>query len=267
MRILLLALLTLTTAGCASYLKRKSCESINWFEHGQKVALSGKWLNADATINECRKVEADIQESQLDKGFKSGMEKYCSKEHSYLTGKSGDPYSRDLCEGPMINVLMSEHQRGVKDYCAKTNAFAAGSSGKKYQNLCPKDLESLFLPEYRKGRKKYVETVIANRQEEIRQLETRVSSLRTSAGFEEMSLRNLEFQKSSLESQKLMIRANNPEAMHEVESDISQVEHQISAKRSDISDIESDLRKVQNEIAEKQKEISALREELPSLSH
>ena len=74
---LLIVLLTMQMFGCASYFKRKECEKINWFDHGQSVAMRGDRLNADKAVNECRKVEADISETQLDLGFKSGMQKYC----------------------------------------------------------------------------------------------------------------------------------------------------------------------------------------------
>ncbi len=88
------------------------------------------------------------------------MERYCSPTAAYMTGKGGDLFSRDLSEGPQPNVLIAEHKKGVKDYCAKTNGYTAGSSGKKYLNICPKDLEPAFLPEYRRGRKKYVQAMI-----------------------------------------------------------------------------------------------------------
>ncbi len=96
MKRVLLFLLMLSLTSCASYFKRKECESINWFEHGKKVAMRGEWLNSDKTVSECRKVEAHIQESQLDQGFKNGMERYCSPTAAYMTGKGGDLFSRDL---------------------------------------------------------------------------------------------------------------------------------------------------------------------------
>ncbi|HEY1079150.1 MAG TPA: DUF2799 domain-containing protein, partial [Bdellovibrio sp.] len=73
-------ILALSTTGCANYFIKKDCESTNWFEHGQKVAQSGKWLNADKKVMDCRRVEAEIQESQLDQGFKSGVQKYCNND-------------------------------------------------------------------------------------------------------------------------------------------------------------------------------------------
>ncbi len=71
-KIVLIIFFGLTLSSCASYFKRKACESTNWFEYGQKVAEQGQNLENDQFINECRKVEADISEPKLDLGFKKG---------------------------------------------------------------------------------------------------------------------------------------------------------------------------------------------------
>ena len=42
MKFILLFLSALSLASCSSYFKRKTCESTNWFEYGQSVALEGR---------------------------------------------------------------------------------------------------------------------------------------------------------------------------------------------------------------------------------
>jgi hypothetical protein len=261
--VLILALLSL--AGCASYFKRKSCESINWFEHGKKVAMSGKWLNSDSTVVECRKVEAEIAESQLDQGFKAGMGQYCSKEQSYQTGKSGDFFARDLCEGPQINVLLNEHKKGVKDYCAKSNGQQAGASGKKYQNICPKDLEASFLVEYRKGRKRYVQAMVETRQSEIRDNETKISTIRGPLMYKQGRLSAMQNEKTNLETQKNFTPIENMALRSSFEDRINNVSSNINALRSDISSDESQIRSLEQANATKNSEINDFRSELPSL--
>lgn len=262
-RILLIAL-TVNLSACASYFKRKECESINWFEHGKKVALRGDWLNADQTVNECRKAEADIQESQLDLGFKNGMQKYCSGPHAYLVGKNGDFYSRDLCEGPQISVLMTEHKKGVADYCAKSNGFNAGTSGKKYLNICPKELESTFLPEYRKGRKKYIQAMIETTQADIHQLDSRLSSLNSELGFSNIRLTQLQSEQSLVETQKNLTPVQSSQRNY-LENRLTSLNSDISTQRVKISTSESERNQIEKKRTEKMNELAELKSELPSL--
>lgn len=261
--VFLIAVLSLT--GCASYFKKKDCEAINWFEHGKKVALRGEWLNSDKTVMECRQVEANIQESQLDQGFKNGMERYCSPTVAYQTGKSGDFFSRDLCEGPQINVLINEHKKGVKDYCAKSNGYTAGSSGKKYQNICPKDLEPTFLVEYRKGRKKYVQAMVENRQDDVRNLESKISQKQSSLNFTRGRLMSMESEKNSLETQKNYTPLQNTSQMSYLESRISTLNNDIMNLRSTVYSSESEVKELEKQRNGKLTEISEFKAELPSL--
>ncbi|KHD88663.1 MAG: hypothetical protein OM95_07610 [Bdellovibrio sp. ArHS] len=262
---LLLLVLVLNLISCASYFKRKDCESLNWFEHGKKVALSGNWLNADSMVTECRKVDAEIQESQLDLGFKNGMQIYCSNTHAYNVGKAGDFYSRDLCEGPQINVLINEHKKGVAAYCHKSYGFTAGTSGKKYQNVCPKDLEPAFLKEYRRGRKKYVETLIATKEGEVRDLDARMRTMKSDLNFQKGRLTGLRGELNSLETQKAFVASNNPAQLGYIENRIGQLNSDISSLNYDISGKESEIKKLENSRNAKLSEITSFKEELPSL--
>lgn len=265
---LLTLLIALQLTGCASYFKKQSCEAINWFEHGQSVALRGQWLNADATVNECRKVEADIRESDLDRGFKSGVAKYCSNSNVYIIGKNGDFFSRDLCEGPQIQVLLNEHQNGVRDYCAKSNGITAGASGKKYQNICPKDLETDFLKEYRKGRKKYVQTLIDSKSQEIRELDSEIVQKRNELSYARGSLSSLENQKSLLELQKsTAMNSNQVQLVTYFDAQLSSLTSDLNIKRSSVSNLQRDLDTLEAQKAARQKEISEFKAELPGLDH
>lgn len=267
MKKIFLFCILLSLTGCASYFKRKHCESINWFEHGKTVALKGQWLNSDPTVQECRRVEADIQESQLDQGFKSGMGKYCSNEQAYQTGKSGDFFSRDLCEGPQINVLVNAHKNGVKDYCAKSNGQQAGASGKKYQNICPKELEAGFLVEYRKGRKRYVQTMIETRQSDIRENESKINSLRGPLMFKQGRLSSMQNEKSNLEAQKNFVPIENHNLRSSFDDRIRNVDSNIYSLRNEIATEENKIRSLEDSNAQKNAEITEFRSELPSLDH
>ena len=252
--------------GCASYFKRQQCESINWFEHGQSVAMKGQWLNADPTVNECRKAEANIRESELDRGFKSGVQKYCSKENIFLTGKNGDFFSQDICNGPELQVLTTEHQRGVEEYCTKENGFSAGASGKKYQNICPKKLENNFLAEYKKGRKKYIDALISNKRDEIRGLEIQLVTKRNDLSYARGAVSSLESQKNLLDAQKNNALALKNTAMTDLlDSQINNLNTNLINSRSTLTQTENEVKRMEAKKETLEKEISSLQAELPGL--
>lgn len=252
--------------GCASYFKRQQCESINWFEHGQSVAMKGQWLNADRMVNECRKAEADVREADLDRGFKSGVQKYCTGANVFMIGKNGDFFSQDICEGPQLSVLLNEHQRGVAEYCAKENGFNAGASGKKYQNICPKKLEDTFLVEYKKGRKKYIQALIENKKEEIQGLETKLASKRNDLSYARGTVASLESQKTLLDVQKNSALALKNTAMTDLlDSQINNLNTNLINSKASLNQTETEVKNLESKKETLRKEISTLQAELPGL--
>ena len=85
MRALVVLIFSFSLVACSSWFKRRECNKTNWFSYGEKVAMSGRRLDEDSFINECRKVEADVSDSQLDRGFKTGMATYCQPQTAYET--------------------------------------------------------------------------------------------------------------------------------------------------------------------------------------
>ena len=58
----LLLFICIALSSCSSYFKRQTCESTNWFEYGQNVALEGRRLTGDQFVLECQKASSDIDE-------------------------------------------------------------------------------------------------------------------------------------------------------------------------------------------------------------
>lgn len=265
MKQVLLLVLTISLAGCASYFKKKSCEETNWFEHGKSVALAGKWLNADSHVQECRKLEAEMKESQLDLGFKNGVQTYCTQDFVYKLGRDGNAFSRDLCAGPQMSSLEERYKSGVADYCRKENGYNVGLSGKKYTGICHKDLEGAFLPEYRKGRKKFVSALVAAKKNEVQDLDVQVKRKKEDQWTDENSLSNLETQKTLVEGRKLLTAATDSTARAGLEAQLSRLNADINSIKYRIQNTKSDVSRFESERSKLQKEINELSEELAGL--
>jgi hypothetical protein len=171
-----LILMAISFVGCASYFKKKTCESTNWYTYGQDLAMKGMRPGDDTFVQECKKVGADIAESQLDVGFKSGMTSYCKPETAFQKGKSAESFNPDLCDPSKEKSLMKSHADGVIAYCQKDNGYSVGSSGKVYGGICPPNLEKEFKKEYSRGRKKYLEQAIISQQQTIEDLNSKITN-------------------------------------------------------------------------------------------
>lgn len=175
MRVVVLALTSaLFLTSCASYFIRKDCEKTNWFQYGQSVAMEGRRLTGDSRVKQCEEAGTDINGAELSRGFKAGMAQYCVPETVFQTGKKGEFFNVEMCDGEQPRFLQKRHAEGVKEYCAKSNGYAAGSSGKKYNNICPKDQETAFMPEFVRGRKAYLKATIENNEGRINEIESGV---------------------------------------------------------------------------------------------
>jgi hypothetical protein len=177
-RILLLISAFLFATGCSTYLKRKECEKVNWQDYGYNLAMKGVRPGEDGYVAECRKVEADMSEMHLDLGFKSGMDAYCKPDQAFLTGKSGQKLNLDFCDPSKGKLLSAKHAEGIKAYCSPEGGFTEGSSGRIYTGICSQSAEPFFMKEYRRGRKKYVEVVIAENRALISEKESKIAGIR-----------------------------------------------------------------------------------------
>lgn len=234
-----LILACVVLSSCASYFKRKSCESTNWFDYGQKVALDGRRLTGDQFIMECQKAEADVAESDLDRGFKSGLEKYCQPETVFQVGKNGRFFSQEMCTGLNMNLLLSRHRAGVQEYCQKSNGYSAGTKGDAYNKICPADLEPAFLQEFNRGRKKYLNVMIDENQKMITRLEREISPLQYELGYKRAELSRYQYNNKD---EKMVMRYN------EMASQVRNIESRISSKQSEITRLQNQNRNFQVEI-------------------
>jgi hypothetical protein len=170
----LIVALSLIHLSCASALK-KECKATNWFEHGQKVAMSGKRLSADDFAARCEGEGVHANSADLDLGWKSGNQNYCKPEVVYSTGRNGQFFTEEFCEPNELRRLKVRHAEGVKEYCQPENAYSVGANGVVYNNICPKEMEKNFLAKYRKGRKTFLGNEILKREKQIMDLDNDIS--------------------------------------------------------------------------------------------
>lgn len=236
----LLLFLIVNLVGCASYFKRKSCESTNWFEYGQNVALEGRRLTGDQFISECYQADADVAESALDRGFKSGLEKYCQPETVFQIGKNGNFFSPEMCTGLNVNALQVKHRAGVIEYCQKSNGYSAGSKGKAYNKICPAELEVAFLPEFNRGRKKYLGVLVSENQKVIHRLNHEISSMQNDLRFKASELQRYQYITSK--DEKFIQRLN------ELSREKQSLENTIRNKQSEMDRLLNKNREIQLEL-------------------
>ena len=208
-----------TLPGCTSYFVRKECEKTDWFEYGKGVAMSGNRMSGNSYVRKCEDASTNINYTALDQGFKKGMSDYCRPEIVFATGRKGEFFAPDMCDGENVRFLKSQHQKGVSGFCQKENGEAAGASGKPYNQICPKDLETAFLPEFRKGRKKYLEGAVHESQVQIDEIQN--------------DMNRLQSQKQMI-MMEVMTLSNAPRIRYETQYDsATQSYHQVTTSEED----------------------------------
>jgi flagellar biosynthesis chaperone FliJ len=249
-RMLSLSILAILFSGCSMF-TRSRCEKVNWFERGQSLALKGQYPQSDAQLKECRKVKAEIDEGELDRGFKRGRELYCTPERAFLTGKEGNTFATDICDQSLAKGLLRKHAEGVRGYCTPETGKQLGASGKEYNAICPADLETNFKAAYSKARRGYLEGLIPGLQQQIQQKQNQISSAKSQLMF-------LQGQKIVYSAQLASAQGRDsmaPETMHlrsqvdDLESKISQQNHSIQSSENEIDSITNRISNIQGEIA------------------
>jgi len=244
-------LLLVLLSSCASELKKR-CQSTNWFEYGESVALSGKRLSSENFISQCKKEDVEVDEAQVDVGFKAGMGRYCTADGATETGRKGDVFNADLCDAASVSSLKKEYQQGVLSYCEPDNGYEQGALGRTYKNVCPKNVEGAFLKQYKKGKRVYIAGIIASKEEEIRDAQDAADQ----AARSESRLRG---QLTALIAAQTIARArsSNPEVDSSLDSERSTLESRIYSESSRRSQKESEVARLRAEIRELRVQLGA----------
>jgi predicted nucleic acid-binding Zn-ribbon protein len=204
-------------------------------------------------VLQCRKEEANIDHAALSNGFHKGMEEYCTPDFAYRLGRQAELLSNDMCSDSMLIKMKQRHAEGVKDYCQPSNGEPAGASGKKYNQICPREMETAFLPEFNKGRKKYLTGLIARRESEIHDLERDVTNLERRKDDLRHDLRRAEGEKAIAQaltpSDKSRLLVDTIERrIRDIRSDLHRVERDISGKQSRQQSLREEMRTAQGEL-------------------
>jgi hypothetical protein len=256
----LTSLLMLTS--CASYFIRKDCEKTNWFQYGQSVAMEGRRLTGDSRVKQCEEAGTDINGAELSRGFKAGMASYCMPDTVFQTGKKGEFFNVEMCDGEQPRFLQKRHVEGVKEYCAKTNGYAAGSSGKKYNNICPKDLETAFMPEFNRGRKAYLKATIENNESRITEIDTNVHGIDrermmlmtqlSAMGDGKVITREMKYDPITRSSREEVKVTEDPETQRRRDNlryDLDRKQREIESKRAEQEELRKKNRELKTELA------------------
>lgn len=241
-RLLILLGSALLFSSCASSLKKK-CESTNWFSHGEQIAKTGQRVNSDPYLQQCEREEALVDHAALSNGFKKGLDEYCTPDFAYRVGKEGEFLGHEMCPVSVENTMKQKHTEGVTEYCQVGNGVTAGSTGKKYNLICPKSLESAFLPEFNKGRKKYLLAQVTEKELEARDLDREIADL-------EYRKRDIQYEIDRLERRRLSAdeKEKYKYGTFSEENELRQVQSQLREKRERQKSVSQEIRETRSEL-------------------
>ncbi|MGZ3769061.1 MAG: DUF2799 domain-containing protein [Bdellovibrio sp.] len=252
MQKLILGLVLVSSLTGCSYFKRKSCESNNWFEHGRQIAMRGLRLTGDAKVEECRKVDADISDSQLDLGWKTGQGEYCSLAGAYQTGRKGLVFNGEICNASDFAKLDSENKKGIRDYCTPENGEELGRKGETYEKVCPENLLKRFVLAFNKGRKSY----LTKKTEQLKNdLHKNESDLRYQEGRLEAYNAQLRYAEGRLYG--LSVNAT-PQERSSAQSQYDSAQGDVHRAQSAVRSLQDSIHNVQSELNNAERELAGL---------
>ena len=255
MRSLPLVLASLfVVSGCASYLKRKSCEKANWYDHGYQVAMAGKRLTADGQYNECVKVEAEISHTDADVGWKAGFKMYCSVDGAYQKGQKGKKYNFSFCDASGKSKTRSAYKKGIGEFCQVKKARSFGASGGIYEKVCPAKVETKWLPEYNKGRVVYLKGEVINKRRNISEIDNEIHDL-------EGERRDLMYKINSLPRNQVMKKKRQYNPDTKTYTEVTELVENEDTKRERDS-LNWDMEQLSRKIKSNRKRQSSIRKEI-----
>lgn len=166
----------LLLTGCANWALQERCEKTNWFEYSRDLAMTGRYLEEDGFVKECKGVDR-TSATQLDLGFKNGRDRYCTYENFLRQGEAGEIVNFKMCDNLILKHMQERYAGGLKGFCTADHGYKYGSAGKTYKNVCLRDAEAKFLPTYFKGRKEFLEKSILRLGVDIAGLQAAQASL------------------------------------------------------------------------------------------
>jgi UTP:GlnB (protein PII) uridylyltransferase len=135
-----------------------------------------------------------------------------------------------MCTGQGLNLLTAKHRAGVLEYCKRSNAFSAGARGNPYNKICPSSLEESFLPEFNRGRKRYITEEISENNNQISRIENEVTHLKTDLALKTSLVTR--YQYAPQNDQTINLLANAQSQVRSLQYEISQKETLLSSLRN-----------------------------------
>jgi hypothetical protein len=265
MKVLSAVFALLMLSSCASYFKRQSCESTDWYKHGHQFAMSGQRLDSDPFLKECKQVEAMIDHAAVDKGFKAGMAAYCKEDVAYQKAFEGENYNYDFCESNKFTKLRASFDSGRRKLCS-TGGYQFGAKGKKYAGQCSQLGEAAFLKNYNRGRRVYLNNEIRIAQDEIYSNNRKIQNLNYEVGRLNNQLMRLGSGNVIVKERKYDEFSNTYREEVRVEKDHS-VQHEITSLKNRISSKNAEINSLRNKQSSLEERIRSFKRELATLEY
>jgi hypothetical protein len=122
-----------------------------------------------ATLSKSECEQADWQTIGLEDGARGRVISYIG-EHRKACAEHGIK--------PDLAQYQNGHDAGVRQYCTPQNGFDQGHAGRSYNNVCPADLEGLFLAGFDTGRELHqLDVDIHQKEREVHDMQHELEDL------------------------------------------------------------------------------------------
>jgi hypothetical protein len=172
------------------------------------------------------------------------MAKYCLPDVVFQNGKSGNFFNSEMCEGQGVAQLKLKHASGVNEYCQKSNGYNAGTVGRPYNKICPATLEKDFLPEFNRGRRRYLATVKSQNDQQIAEYNRELSKVQNELNYKQGLLTGLRVVTATNQTKE------QQEKLNKLSSEVSSLQSQSSSIERKKQSLQSKNREIEIEMVQ-----------------
>ena len=112
--------LAISLSACGTVMSENECATADWRALGELDGAQGlTFQQFDERTEACAKFGFNADQAAYDRGRYAGLERYCSPESAFETGRLGEPY-RGVCRPEDEEAFLSEFDLGLELYRRET---------------------------------------------------------------------------------------------------------------------------------------------------
>lgn len=233
--VVLTVILLFALSGCSSWTKER-CMNTNWEALGYADGSKGQGNASGTYVARCEKKQVHIDPEIYSKGYRRGLEVFCSSDSGYSHAFSAKEML-PICTSN--SNYQSGYQKGLKAFCTYENGLKRGEQGMNLGRVCRGPSATQYEAGYKKGRPLFVTKRIKDLKDDLLRARRDLDEVRDEISDKQYQLNRLPM--NTHESSVISLR-------DDLDREIQSLLSERDSIRSKINSMEDDLVRYEREL-------------------